>query len=93
MTLTIFEDILLWLKPVSAICIHCDNQVAISRTQILYITISLHIFVVDIILLRLSNEIISINFVSSKDNLADMFTKGLNGERINYTSRGMGLKT
>ena len=31
----------------------------------------------------LSNGIISIDFVSSKDNLADPLTKGLSGERIN----------
>ena len=27
------EDILLWQKPVPTICIHCDNQAAISRAQ------------------------------------------------------------
>ena len=40
----------------------------------------------------LSNEIISIDFVSSKDNLANQFTKGLYGEHIKCSSRGMGLK-
>ena len=40
----------------------------------------------------LSNGIISSDFVSSKHNLADLFTKGLSGERINCTSRGIGLK-
>jgi len=40
----------------------------------------------------LSNEIISIDFVPSKDNLADPFTKGLSGKRINYASREMDLK-
>jgi len=40
----------------------------------------------------LSDGIISINFVSSKDNLADPFTKGLNGERINCATKVMGLK-
>jgi len=40
----------------------------------------------------LSNGIISIDFVSSKDNLTDPFTKGLNGEHINCASRGMRLK-
>ena len=60
----------------------------------LYTTVSLDIFVVDIILLSncSQNEIISIDFVSSKDNLADPLTKGLSGERINCASRGMGLK-
>jgi len=40
----------------------------------------------------LSNEIISINFVSSKDNLTDLFNKGLSGEHINCASRKMDLK-
>jgi len=40
----------------------------------------------------LSNGIVSIDFISSKDNLADPFIKGLNGERINYALRGMRLK-
>ena len=43
------KDIPLWQKPVPAICIHCDNQAAISRVQMLYTTLSLDIFVVDII--------------------------------------------
>ena len=34
----------------------------------------------------LSNRIISIDFVSSKDNLANPFTKDLSGGRINYAS-------
>ena len=63
------------------------------RHKILYISVSLDIFVVDNTVKQLlSNEIISIDFVSSKDNLVDPFTKRLSGERINYASRGMGLK-
>jgi len=27
------EDVLLWLKPVPSICIHCDKQAAIARAQ------------------------------------------------------------
>ena len=44
----ILEDIPLWPKPVPAICIYCDNLVAISRHKILYITISLNKSIVDI---------------------------------------------
>ena len=40
----------------------------------------------------LSNGIISIDFLSSKDNLTDPLTKDLSGECINCASRGMGLK-
>ena len=40
----------------------------------------------------LSNGIISIDYIKSKDNLADPLTKGLTREQVNFTSRGMGLK-
>ena len=88
------KDISLWSKPVPAICIHCDNQEAIFRTQnFIYNDKSRHIHhrhnTVKQLLL---NRIISIDFVSSKDNLADPFTKGLSGECINCASRGMSLK-
>ena len=77
------------------ICIHCDNQAAISRAQnFIYNGKSKHIRRRhDTVKQLLSNEIISIDFVSSKDNLADPFTKDLNGERINCASRRIGLKT
>ena len=39
------EDIPIWPKPVPTICIHCDSQFAIGRC----ITVSLDIYVVDII--------------------------------------------
>ena len=37
----------------------------------------------------LLNGIISIDYKKSKDNLADLLTKGLMREQVNYTSRGM----
>ena len=40
----------------------------------------------------LSNGIISIDYINSRDNLADLLTKGLTREQINCTSRGMRLK-
>ena len=44
------EDIPIWPQPVSAICIHCDSQSAIGRAHShIYITVSLDIFVEDII--------------------------------------------
>jgi len=86
--------ILLWPKLVPAICIHCDNQAAISRAQnFIYNGKSRHIRRKhNIVKQLLSNGIISIDFVSSKDNLADPLTKGLNGECINCALRRMGLK-
>ena len=77
-----------------AICIHCDNQVAISRAQnVIYNSKSKHIRRrYNIVKQLLSNETIPIDFASSKNNLADPFTKGLSGERIKCESRGIGLK-
>ena len=44
------EDIPIWPQPVPAICIHCGSQSAIGRAQShIYITVSLDIFVEDII--------------------------------------------
>ena len=41
----------------------------------------------------LSNGIISIDYKKSKDNITDPLTKGLNGEHVNCSLRGMGLKS
>ena len=94
MASTILKDIPLWPKPMPAICIHCDNQATISRAQnFIYNGKSRHTHHRhNTVKWLLSNEIISIDFVSSKDNLAEQFTKGLSGEHINCASRGMGLK-
>ena len=79
------KDIPLWEKSVPAICIHCDNQATISRAQnFIYNgkTRRIH-HRHNTVKHLLSNEIISIDFVSSKDDLADLFTKGLSLEHIN----------
>ena len=88
------KDIPLWPKLVPAIYIHCGNQAAISKTQnFIYNGKSRYIHRRHKTVTQLlSNGIISIDFVSSKDNLADPFTKDLSGERIKCASRGMGIK-
>ena len=40
----------------------------------------------------LSNGIISINYIKSKENIADSLTKGLTKELVYSSSKGMGLK-
>ncbi|GJS98760.1 zinc finger, CCHC-type containing protein [Tanacetum coccineum] len=40
----------------------------------------------------LSTGVISIDYVASKDNIADPFTKGLSRELVSKSSKGMGLK-
>ena len=88
------EDILRWPKPVPPICIHCDSQSAIGRAQnskyngkSRYIRLR-H----NTIKQQLSTGVISIDYVKSKDNIADPPTKGLNRELVGKSSKGMGLK-
>ena len=73
MASTIFERLPLWQESVPTICIHCDNQAAISRTQnFIYNGKSRHIrHRHNTVKQLLSNGIISIDIVSSKDNLVD----------------------
>ena len=40
----------------------------------------------------LSNGFISIDFIKLKENIANLLTKGLSREHVNYSLRGMGLK-
>uniref|UniRef100_A0A2N9F5X3 Integrase catalytic domain-containing protein n=1 Tax=Fagus sylvatica TaxID=28930 RepID=A0A2N9F5X3_FAGSY len=88
------EDMPMWTKPVPPICIHCDSQSAIGRAQsYMYNGKSRHIRRRhNTVRQLLSNGIISIDYIKSKDNIADPLTKGLSGERVNCSSRGMGLK-
>ena len=88
------EDIPLWPKPVTAICIHCDSMATQARAKSnIYNGKSRHIRCRrNTIKQLLSNGVISIQYVKSKENIADPLTKGLPKEQINYTSKGMGLK-
>ena len=78
------EDIPNWSKPVPAICIHSDSQAAIGRAQnIMYNGKSRHIRRRhNTIRQLLSSGIITIDFVRSKDNIADPLTKGLTRELV-----------
>ena len=90
------EDTPIWPKPVPAIRIHCDSQSAIGRAHNdMYNGKSRHIHIRrrhNTIRKLLSNGIISIDYIKSNDNLADLLTKVLTREQVNCTSRGMGLK-
>ena len=88
------KDMPLWQKPVPTIRIHCDNQAAICRAQnFIYSGKSRHIRRKhNTVKQLLSNGIIFIDFVTSKDNLADPLIKCLSGEGIYCASRRMSLK-
>ena len=87
-------DIPRWPKFVPPICIHCDSQSAISRAQNnMYNGKSRHIHRRhNTIRQLLSTGVISLDYVRSKDNIADLLTKRLNIELVEKSSRGMGLK-
>ena len=88
------EDIPVWHKPVTAICIHCDSMAAQARAKSnIYNGKSRHIRRRHNTIKRLlSSGVISIQYIKSKANLADPLTKGLPREQVKFTSRGMGLK-
>ncbi|GJR08216.1 retrovirus-related pol polyprotein from transposon TNT 1-94 [Tanacetum coccineum] len=89
------EGIPLWLKPVTTVCIHCDSMADLTREKNhIYNGKSIHKrrrqnMIKDL----LRNGIISINYVKSKENIADPLTKGLCREQVIFTSRSMGLKS
>ncbi|GJZ46324.1 retrovirus-related pol polyprotein from transposon TNT 1-94 [Tanacetum coccineum] len=80
--ISFLEGILLWPKPVIVVCIHCDSMAALTRAKNhIYKSKSRHIrrrhnTIKDL----LRNGIISIDYVKSKENIADPLTKGLCGE-------------
>ncbi|GJW99868.1 retrovirus-related pol polyprotein from transposon TNT 1-94 [Tanacetum coccineum] len=88
------EDIPRWPKPVTAISIHCDSKSAMGRAQsTMYNGKSRHIRRRhNSIRQLLSTGVISINYVVSKYNIADRFTKRLSRELVSKSSKGMGLK-
>ncbi|GJY99100.1 hypothetical protein Tco_0516530 [Tanacetum coccineum] len=87
------EGIPLWPKPVTVVCIHCDSIDALTRAKNqIYNGKSRHIrrrhnTIKDL----LRNGIISVDYLKSKENIADPLTKGLCREQVIFTSRGMGL--
>ena len=87
-------DIFRWSKLMPQIRIHCDSQSAIGRAQSsMYNGMSRHIRRRhNTIRQLLSTGVISVDFVKSKDNIADPLTKGLNGELVDKSLKGMRLK-
>ena len=88
------EDIPRWPKPVPPICLHCDSQSVIGRAHnSMYNGKSRHIRRRhNTIRKLLSIGVISLDYIKSKDNIADLLTKGLNRELVEKSSKGMRLK-
>ncbi|KAF3616918.1 putative glucan endo-1,3-beta-glucosidase A-like [Capsicum annuum] len=87
------EDISYWTKLVTPVCIHCDSQAAIGRAgSMMYNGKSRYIRRRhNTIRELLSNGIITVDYVKSKDNVSDPLTKGLSREGVERTSKEMGL--
>ena len=87
-------DIPRWPRPVPPICIHCDSQSVIGRAQSsMHNGKSRHICRRhNTIRQLLSTGVIFVDYVKSKENIADPLTKGLNRELIEKSSKGMRLK-
>ena len=77
------------------VCIYCDNQATIARAQnCMYNGKSRHMRRRHNTIRHLiSNGVISVDYVKSKDNVADPLTKWLNRDQVDKTSKGMGLNT
>ncbi|KAK4372965.1 hypothetical protein RND71_008349 [Anisodus tanguticus] len=88
------EDVLCWNKPVPSVMIHCDSQSALGRTRnAMYNGQSRHIRRRHKTVRQLiTTGIISIDYIKSKDNIADPLTKGLSKDQMACLSRGMSLK-
>ena len=81
------KDIQRWPKVVPPICTHCDGQSTIGRAQnSMYNGKSIHIRRKHNTFRQLLSTI-SLDFVKSKDNIADPLTKGLNRELVEKSSR------
>ena len=87
-------EIPIWPKPMAPISLHCDSQATLAKAYSnMYNGKSRHIglrhsYVRGLI----KDDVITINFVRSGQNLADPLTKGLARDMIQKTSYGMGLK-
>ena len=88
------NDISRWSKPMPPIRIHYDSQSAIGREQNnMYNGKCRHIHRRHNTITQLfSTRVISVDTVKSKDNILDPLTKGLNGELVEKSSKGMRLK-
>lgn len=88
------EDIPMWSKPMPPISMNCDSMSAIGRANNSeYNGKSPHIRRIHKSMKKLlKTGVITLEFVRSKENIADPLTKGLAREQVETSSRGMGLK-
>ncbi|GKA27786.1 zinc finger, CCHC-type containing protein [Tanacetum coccineum] len=86
-------EIPLWSKPITPISIRCDSAATLAKAYSqMYNEKSRHLGVRHSMIRELiTNEVISIEFVRSQQNLADHLTKGLARDLVIKSAEGMGL--
>nr|GEV90832.1 zinc finger, CCHC-type [Tanacetum cinerariifolium] len=88
-------EIPMWVKPMAPIFIHCDSAATLAKAYSqMYNRNSRHLGVRHSMIRELiTNEVVSIEFVRSQQNLADNLTKGLTRDLVIKSAEGMGLKS
>ncbi|GJS57367.1 zinc finger, CCHC-type containing protein [Tanacetum coccineum] len=88
-------DIPLWSKLIAPISIRCDSAATLAKAYSqMYNKKSRHLGVRHSMIRELiTNEVISIEFVRSQQNLADHLTKRLAKDLVIKSAEGMGLKS
>ncbi|GJU51072.1 zinc finger, CCHC-type containing protein [Tanacetum coccineum] len=88
-------EILLWSKPIAPISILCDSAATLANAYSQMDNVkSRHLGVRHRMIRELIiNEVVSIKFVRSKQNLADHLTKGLARDLVIKSTEGMSLKS
>nr|GFB46323.1 zinc finger, CCHC-type [Tanacetum cinerariifolium] len=88
-------EIPLWSKPIAPIFIRCDSAAILTKAYTQMYNGKSRLLGVrhSMIHKLIKNEVISIEFVRSQQNLADHLTKGLARDLGIKSAEGMGLKT
>ena len=88
-------EIPLWSKPIAPISIHCDSVATLAKAYSqVYNGKSRHLGVRHSMIRDLiMNDVISVEFVKSHQNLVDHLTKSLARDLVHKSVIGMGLKS
>nr|GEV07736.1 putative reverse transcriptase domain-containing protein [Tanacetum cinerariifolium] len=88
-------EIPLWVKPIAPISIRCDSAATLAKAYSqMYNGKSRHLGVRhSMIREMITNEVVSIEFVRSQQNVVDYLTKGLGRDLAIKSAEGMGLKS
>ncbi|GJY32603.1 zinc finger, CCHC-type containing protein [Tanacetum coccineum] len=91
----LIPEIMIWPKLIVPISIHCDSAATLAKAYSqMYNGKSRHLGVRHSMIRELIiNDVISIEFVRSQQNLADHLTKGLARDLVNKSVIGMRLKS